>query len=122
MGRTLHYTIIETKQSNLTEAQRIELFDLSREFNKKYDWTCENVGFNIYDYFPNWQNKTIMDIRNRTTPTKDSLFSGTDNVWGYLTLQFEELLGTKYDDADSGGSYVLNHRPKSINNWQPLGG
>ncbi len=101
MGRTLHYSILKTKHSELTEEQYVALFDLERKFNREYNWTCENVGFNIYSYFPNWQHKTIIDIRNRTKPEKNNVFSGSDNVWSYLTIQFEELLGTEYDQAPS---------------------
>lgn len=53
MGRTIHYGF---KLSKPLDTKRInKIIDLTDEYNTKYVWTCENVGFSNFGFFPNWE-------------------------------------------------------------------
>lgn len=86
MGRTLHYSIKETKVSDLTEKQLIGLYSLSRKYNTIYDWTCESVGFSFYDYYPNWNYHSFKE-------------KGAEYGWKVVTKKLKDILGKDYDKA-----------------------
>ncbi len=54
MGRTLHYEVKGTYKP--TDEQENKLIKLSKLFNQRFNWTCENVLLSSLDYFPKWSH------------------------------------------------------------------
>ena len=54
MGRTIHYSFDLKKPLSIEDQKKI--LDITGEYNTKYTWTCENVGFSNMSYFPNWES------------------------------------------------------------------
>ncbi len=48
MGRTLHYGVLDDYSPSLEEDSA--LIALSKAYNKKYNWTCENVWLSNMSY------------------------------------------------------------------------
>lgn len=57
MGRTLHYTVINSEK--ITKEEKLSMLKISDFFNSgdfKDVWTCENFYLNPKQYYPNWNN------------------------------------------------------------------
>jgi len=73
MGRTLHYKALHHFKP--IENQEQQIINLSREYNNKFEWTCENIFLSTYHWFPNW-----------------NISSKNENSWDRINADYEKLL------------------------------
>lgn len=75
MGRTLHYSLFGDEQLPLAERREIEL--AQRMLNHHFTWTCENLGFDLFDAL----QLTYSDaIQRNQTPWMPRLGTGFTKV------------------------------------------
>ena len=79
MGRTIHYSF-DLKTPLSVELQK-KIMDITGEYNTKYTWTCENVGFSNLSYFPNWEY--FKRLVGENFPQKD--------IWGMIDKEYKRL-------------------------------
>jgi len=111
MGRTLHYELKENFTP--TDEQENRLIKLSKTYNRRFNWTCENVWLSTLSYFPNWKH-----FPKEMNP-KDvwKLIDDTSNQ--YLKRRLTEVETIKHLHADG---LVLYSNKESLRGFTKTGG
>jgi hypothetical protein len=84
MGRTLHYKALNSFKP--TDKQEQQLITLSKEYNEKFEWTCENVWLSTLDYYPNW---------------KFFEHCNSEKAWSLINSEYDRLLKEGKNDIES---------------------
>lgn len=79
MGRTIHYSF-DLKTPLSVDIQK-KIMEITGEYNTKYTWTCENVGFSNLSYFPNWEY--FKRLVGENFPQKD--------IWGMIDKEYKRM-------------------------------
>jgi hypothetical protein len=99
MGRTIHYNF---KLSKDLDQKRVEkLIAITDEYNEKYTWTCENVGFSNFGFYPNW------DYFRKSTTTAAL---GTNEIWKIIDAAYKSNEKYKMSHLDN----IMNLRMKRL--------
>jgi hypothetical protein len=88
MGRTIHYSF--DLKTPLSVADQKKILDITAEYNTKYTWTCENVGFSNLSYYPNWEY--FRKLLGQDVPAKD--------IWALLDKEYKALEKKKVHELD----------------------
>jgi len=107
MGRTLHYKMEGNYRPSVEQENK--LIVLSKSYNSKFNWTCENVWLSTLEYYPNWNNfpkemKTgdVWDLINKSYD--QYLKQGQTEVEVIKSLQSDGLVNYSHKESLCGFS------------------
>lgn len=85
MGRTLHYELKGSYIPTLEEENK--LISLSKSYNQKFEWTCENVWLSTLDYYPNWSHFGNSE--------------SSDSIWKKINNEYDRIFKQGLSDGDT---------------------